>query len=156
VKVAQNNGDFTAKECRVVMKYLFLKGNSAKEMYGMSVTLSDKRPSYCTVKHWVAGFRTGHLSTEDEEHSGRPTEVTVPENVDAIHSKILDDRRISPKDDRRHPGDIRERVGCLRDFRHESSRPNGFPNVSVRFRIVIECLLHKPLWTDCGWILWDF
>jgi transposase len=51
----------------------------------MSVTLGDKRPSYSTVKNWVAKFRTGHSCTE-EEHSGRPTQVTVPENVDAIHS----------------------------------------------------------------------
>jgi hypothetical protein len=54
VKVAQNNGDFTTKEFRAVMKYLFLKGNPAKEMYGMSVTLGDKRPSYCAVKNWVS------------------------------------------------------------------------------------------------------
>jgi hypothetical protein len=29
--MAQNNEDFTAKECRAVMNYLFLKGNSAKK-----------------------------------------------------------------------------------------------------------------------------
>jgi transposase len=52
--------------------------------------------SYSTVKNWVARFRTGHLSTEDE-HSGRPNQVTVPENMDAIYSMILDDRRISTK-----------------------------------------------------------
>jgi hypothetical protein len=43
-------------------------------------------------------FRTGYLSTEDEELSWRPTEVTFPENMDAIHSMILDDRRISTKE----------------------------------------------------------
>jgi hypothetical protein len=57
----------------------------------MSVTLGDKRPLYSTVKNWVARFRTGHLSTENEERSGRPTQATIPENVDAIHSMILDD-----------------------------------------------------------------
>jgi transposase len=80
VKMAQNNGDFTAKECRAVMKYLFLKGNSAKNIYDdMSVTLGDKRPSYSTVENWVAGFRTGQLSTEDEERSGRPTQTRIPQ-----------------------------------------------------------------------------
>jgi transposase len=63
----------------------------------MSVTLRDKLPSYFTVKNSVARFRTGHLSTEDEERSGRPTQVTIPENMDAIYSRILDDRRISSK-----------------------------------------------------------
>jgi hypothetical protein len=37
------------------------------------------------------------MSTEDEKRSGRPTQVTTPENVDVIHSTILDDRRISAK-----------------------------------------------------------
>jgi hypothetical protein len=31
--MARNNGDFAAKECQAVMKYLFLKGNSAKKIY---------------------------------------------------------------------------------------------------------------------------
>jgi hypothetical protein len=57
----------------------------------MSVTLGDKRPSYSTVKNWVARFRTGHSSTEDEERSGSPTQLTIPVNMDAIHSMILDD-----------------------------------------------------------------
>jgi transposase len=105
--MAQNNGDFTAKVYRAVMKYLFLKGNSAKKIYDMSVTLGDKRPSSSTVKNWVGSFRTRHLSTEDEECSGRPTQVTIPENVDAIHSMILDNRRIRyPLNDSRDPGDI--------------------------------------------------
>jgi hypothetical protein len=63
----------------------------------MSVTLGVKRPSYATAKNWFARFRTGHFSTEDEENSGRPTQVAIPENVDAINSRILDDRRISAK-----------------------------------------------------------
>jgi transposase len=65
--MAQNNGDFTAKEWRAVMKYLSLKGNLAKKKNydDMSVTLSYKCLSYSTVKNWVARFRTGHLSTED-------------------------------------------------------------------------------------------
>jgi transposase len=68
-----------------------------KNYYNMYVTLGDKRSSYCTVKNWVARFRTGHLSTEDEERSGRPTQVMVPVNVDAIQSMIQDDRKISIK-----------------------------------------------------------
>jgi transposase len=73
------------------MKYLFLKGNSAKKNTMMSVTIIDKCPSYSTAENWVARFRTGHLSTKDKERSGRPTQVTIPENVDAIHSIIMGD-----------------------------------------------------------------
>jgi transposase len=68
----------------------FSKTESAKK-YDMWVKLGDKRPSYFTVKKWVARLRTGHLSTADEERSGRPTQETVPENVNAIHSMIMED-----------------------------------------------------------------
>jgi hypothetical protein len=63
------------------MKYLFLKINSAKSHDDMSVTLRDKCPFYSTVRNWVAGFKTGHLSAEEEERSGGPTQVRVPGNV---------------------------------------------------------------------------
>jgi transposase len=90
--MTQNRRDFTTKEWQRIMKYLFLKGNSAKEIYDdVSVTLDDKHISYSIFKNWFGKFRAGHLSTEDEEYSGRSTQLTTPENVDAIHSMILRD-----------------------------------------------------------------
>jgi len=50
--------------------------------------------SYLTVKNWVAQLKTGHFSTEDEDHAERALLVTVLENVDAVHSTILADQRI--------------------------------------------------------------
>jgi hypothetical protein len=82
----------------------------------MSVTLGDKRPSYSTVKNWVARFRRGNLKTKDEELSGRPTQVTIPVNVETIHSMILDDRRISAKRDSRDPGVIPRNSRLFRRF----------------------------------------
>jgi transposase len=97
--MAQNNNkDFTAEECQAEIKYLFLKESLAKKIEDdMLVTLGDKHPSISTVKNWVARFRAGHLNTEDEEHSGRQTPVAIQENVDTIHSMILDDQRLSTK-----------------------------------------------------------
>jgi hypothetical protein len=57
----------------------------------MSVTLGDKR----TAKNRVARYRIGHVRTEGEERLGRPTQVTIPENVDVIHFVILGDKGIS-------------------------------------------------------------
>jgi hypothetical protein len=59
MKVAQNNADFTAKECQAVMKkYLSRKGNSAKQIYDeMSVTVGDKCPSFTTAKNCVSRFK---------------------------------------------------------------------------------------------------
>jgi hypothetical protein len=48
----------------------------------MSVTFNG--PSYSRGKNQVAGFRTGYLSTWDEELSEILTQVTISENVDAI------------------------------------------------------------------------
>jgi hypothetical protein len=46
------HGDFIAKECPAVMKYLFLKGNTTKKICDyMSVTLGDKRLPYFTDKN---------------------------------------------------------------------------------------------------------
>jgi hypothetical protein len=93
--MVQNNGDFTAKECQAAMKYPFLKGNSPKKISTATVALGNKRLSYSTSTNWVARFGTWHLGTEDKDCSGTTKQVTVPENVDAIHSMILDDQRIS-------------------------------------------------------------
>jgi hypothetical protein len=81
----------------------------------MSVTLGNKRPSYFTDKKWVAmcASRTGHLSSEDEEHSGRPTKMTIPENMDAFNSIILNDRRICAKKIAEILAISRERVGYI-------------------------------------------
>jgi hypothetical protein len=99
MKMAAPDAEFMTKESRVVMKFLLLKGKSAKEICDdMSVTLGEKGPSYSTVKNWVACFKTEHFSTEDEDHPGRPLLVTVPENVDIVHNMILVDRRISARD----------------------------------------------------------
>jgi hypothetical protein len=97
------------------MKYHFLNVNSTKKMCNdMSVPLGDKCPScYSTMKNWVARIKTGHLSTEDEECSGRPIQVTVPESVEAIHSIILDNQRISTKRKEETQVIFWEMVGCI-------------------------------------------
>jgi hypothetical protein len=59
----------------------------------MSVTLGDKRPFYSIGRNCVTRFRTGHLNIEDEDRSGRPPQVTFPDNVVAILSMILDNQR---------------------------------------------------------------
>jgi hypothetical protein len=60
VKIEHNSGDFTAKECRELMKYIFIKGNVAKKYNDISATMGEKRPHYSTVKNLVARFRIGH------------------------------------------------------------------------------------------------
>jgi len=35
----------------------------------------DSAPGKLTVEKWFAKFQTGHMSTEDDERSGRPKEA---------------------------------------------------------------------------------
>lgn len=87
---------FEKNEHRTVIKYLFLKGLSGKQIHeDMQETMKDECPSYATVKNWVAKFKRGDYGVEDEARSGRPPEVTTPENIEAVHELILKDRRIS-------------------------------------------------------------
>jgi hypothetical protein len=76
-------------------------------------------------------------------------QVTVPGNVDAIHSMILDNQRTSDKK-------IAEtlRISQERDFRHAKALSQIGSQIPQCWlvRCVIECLLHKPFWTDFGGI----
>jgi hypothetical protein len=91
-------------------KKVSLNGNSAKKIYNdMSITLGDKCHSNSTVKNLYVRLRTGQ-STEDKECFGRPTQVTIPENVDAM---ILGDRRISTKKRAETLAIPKERVGSI-------------------------------------------
>ena len=56
-------------------------------------TLKDKCPSYATIKNWTAEFKRGRTEVK-EHHAGRPVFVSAPENIDAVHDLILEDRRI--------------------------------------------------------------
>ena len=40
-------------------------------------------------------FNRGRRSLTDEFHEGRPKSVVVPENIDAVHELILQDRRVT-------------------------------------------------------------
>jgi hypothetical protein len=65
--MAQNNRNFTAKQCWVVMKYLSPKRTLGQKKFTMIIlfTLGEKCPSYSTAMNWIARFRTGNLSTEN-------------------------------------------------------------------------------------------
>jgi hypothetical protein len=79
--------------------------------------------------------------------------VAIPQNVGSIHSIIVDDRRVSAKKITKALPKSSERGGqhYPRDFTYEelSAKWVAKPLNAVEQR-VIECLLHKPFWTDFG------
>jgi hypothetical protein len=112
---------------------------------------------HSTVKNLVAKFRTGHLSSECVEFCGRPTEVIIPQHVNVIYFINLDDQRITTKKIAETLAISRVRLCYIMyEILDVSAQPNGFPDVSMLLISVIECLLHKPFWTDFGGILLDF
>ncbi|UYV78938.1 hypothetical protein LAZ67_17000346 [Cordylochernes scorpioides] len=58
-------------------------------------TLREESPSYSTVKKWVAAFKLGRISTEDEHRPGRPVESVTQENINKIHVLVMLDRRMT-------------------------------------------------------------
>jgi histone-lysine N-methyltransferase SETMAR len=83
-------------QSRAAIKLLFLKGMQPKEIHSNLVeTLKDDAPSYRVVKYWVAEFKRGRQSTEDEARPGRPVDVSTPEMEELVHKTVLSDRRMS-------------------------------------------------------------
>jgi len=55
------------------VKYLLLKGMSGKAIHDdMLATSGDYVPAYSVVKSWLAEFKRGRNSVENEHHSGCP------------------------------------------------------------------------------------
>ena len=80
-------------------KYLCKKGLSSKEIHEDFIeTLGKESPSYSTAKKWAAEFRRESDNTEDDEWSGRPNEAITDENVEIVHSLVMNDRRRNLRD----------------------------------------------------------
>jgi histone-lysine N-methyltransferase SETMAR len=84
---------------RYVIQYFHLKGLSPTNIKTeLDSTLGESAPSFTTIKYWVAEFKRGRKSCQDEHRSGRPNEVTTPEMVTKIHKMVLDDRRLKVRE----------------------------------------------------------
>jgi len=83
-------------EKRAVIKYLFLKGMSGKAIHDdMLATLGDKAPVYSVVKSWLAEFKRGRNSVEDEHRSGCPKDAASTEKVQIVNDMLKEDRRMT-------------------------------------------------------------
>lgn len=83
------------KEFRVLVKHCFLAKKSRVETKKwLDKYYPDSAPGKSTVEKWFAKFQTGHMSTEDDERSGRPKEAVTNENIKKIHKIILNDRKV--------------------------------------------------------------
>ena len=87
---------FSSKvEYRAVIRYLYLKGKTGKEIHGeLADVYGSSAPSYAQVKFWVGEFKLDRTSLEDEARSGRPLDATDEEMCKKVRDLVYSDRRI--------------------------------------------------------------
>ena len=61
----------------------------------MAAILGDDAPAFSTVKKWVADFKKGRESLEDDPKEGRPSTATTQKNIGCIHQMVMNDRRLT-------------------------------------------------------------
>ena len=82
-------------EYRAVIRYLYLKGKTGKEINGeLADVYGSPAPSYARVKFWLGEFKRGRTSLEDEARSGRPLDATDEEMCKKVRDLVYSDRRI--------------------------------------------------------------
>ncbi|XP_055386796.1 uncharacterized protein LOC129615567 [Condylostylus longicornis] len=80
---------------RYAIQYFYLKGLSPAGIKSeLDSTIGESAPLYTMIKNWVAQFKRGRTSCEDEHRTGRSYEVTTPKTVKKIHKIILDDHQL--------------------------------------------------------------
>ena len=87
---------FSSKvEYRAVIRYLYLKGKTYKEIHGeLADVYGPSAPSYAQVKFWVGEFKRGRTSLVDEARSGRPLDATDEEICKKVRDLVYSDRRV--------------------------------------------------------------
>ena len=64
-------------EYRAVIRYLYLKGKTGKEIHGeLADVYGSFAPRYALAKFWVGEFKRDRTSLEDQSRSGRPLHAT--------------------------------------------------------------------------------
>lgn len=87
-----------AHEHRAVIQYCMLRRFSTAEAHNELVSAYSKAcPSLSTVRRWRVQFRHGKTSLDIDPGSRRQPEGTTDENVYAVHTMIVDDRRFTVK-----------------------------------------------------------
>ena len=72
-------------EHRTVIKFSTWKGlNTTKISKKLDNVYKDSAPSYRTVAKWVAEFKDPERGFEDAPRMGRPSIITVNENIEAV------------------------------------------------------------------------
>lgn len=84
---------------RAVIEFLFLEGLRAKDIHERILRVyKDATPSISTVERWVAEFKRGRTSLEDDPRQGRPKTATTSEIVKKTQEIVLGNRQVTERD----------------------------------------------------------
>ena len=85
-------------EIRAVIKFLTPEGNNVRNIHQRLFNVyGDRSPGYSTVARWVADFKHGRNSLNDEPRSERPADMTTIENMNAIREMVEDNHNESTR-----------------------------------------------------------
>ena len=83
-------------EHRAVIKFFTRKGVNAIEISKeLDNVYKDSAPSNTTVPEWVAEFKDPERAFEDAPRTGRPSTITIDENIEAVEWIVICGRQIS-------------------------------------------------------------
>jgi transposase len=101
-------------EYRAVIKFIVKEALTPKKVHSKFIKFyEDSYPSFSTIKKWVAEFKRGRTSIEDDRHEGRPKSATTPEIIEQVHDMLLDDRRMKVHEIAETIDISKERVGYI-------------------------------------------
>lgn len=82
-------------EYRSVIKFLVLRKTQSEDIImQLKEAYNDEAPSKATIYRWIAEFKGGRTSVEDEKRDGRPIEIDE-KKLDELKEIVISDRRIS-------------------------------------------------------------
>uniref|UniRef100_A0A915KJE3 Mos1 transposase HTH domain-containing protein n=1 Tax=Romanomermis culicivorax TaxID=13658 RepID=A0A915KJE3_ROMCU len=82
-------------EQRCVIHYWMRQDFKAAEIHQKLVDVYGTNAlGFSTVKHWIALFKTGRESFQDDPRQGAPKDVSTPENIEVIRQLVEADRGI--------------------------------------------------------------
>jgi len=84
--------EISRSEYRTVIVFLTLEKQPANNIYERLVNVyGDSAPSYSSVTRWVAEFKHGRTSLEDDTQAGRPLEETTDDCCHAVEKLLMGD-----------------------------------------------------------------
>ena len=85
---------FSSKvEYRAIIRYLYLKGKTGKEIHGeLANVYGSSAPSYTQVKFLVGEFKCSIRSLENETRSGPPLDTIDEEMCKKVRDLVYSDR----------------------------------------------------------------